>query len=127
MFYNKRQVKNISWFPKSEIGKKALQHSVFAVLWGVLLPVIPFPSYILDAPASPFLKSFIIIFIGGPMRMLILLVLVILAFTNSTKALFKIKDRSILGWIWFGILCIIAVFWLFFMVGEFTTVLPKTY
>jgi hypothetical protein len=55
----------------------------------------------------------------GPVRILMLFVFAVYSFIYSSKAIFKEKDRSVLGWICFGFLCLIAAFWTLFIIGEF--------
>jgi hypothetical protein len=109
-------MKNINWLPKTLIGKKALRFALFTVLWGILIPAIPFPSFLTGSPY----EIITIILFGPPIRLLILVILAVMSFIYSVRALFKEKDRSILGWICFGFLCLIAAFWTLFIIGEFT-------
>jgi uncharacterized membrane protein (DUF485 family) len=109
-------MKNIIWLPKTLIGKKALRFALFTVLWGILIPTIPFPSFLMGSSY----ETVAIILFGPPIRLLILVILAVMSFIYSKRALFKEKDRSVLGWICFSFLCLTAAFWTFFIIGEFT-------
>jgi len=100
------------WLPKSWEGKRAVIFSASAILWGILLPFIPFPEWIINFWWTQ-------AFFGGPPRILILFVLLILGFYYQRQAVFKIKDRTILVMVLFVIFCLIAAFWILFIIGEF--------
>ncbi len=107
---NTQKVKR-PWLPKSREGKKALIFSALAVVWGILMPIIPFPRWMRDSWGWQ-------IAFGGPPRILLLLVLLIFGFRYLHKAIFKIKDRAILVMILFLLFCLVAAFWIMFFIGE---------
>jgi hypothetical protein len=110
MRMNKKEKRK--WLPVTPIGKKALWFSLAVVIWGILMPMIPFPE--------SWRENVIGGIVGGASRVVILIALIILALKYLIKALFKEKDRSILGWICFGFFCFVAGFWTLFIIGEFT-------
>ena len=100
------------WLPQSREGKRATVFSALAVLWGIFMPIVPFPEWMINLWWAHVL-------FGGPPRILLLLVILILGTLYLYKAVFKVKDRAILVLIFFVLFCLVAAFWVFFIIGEF--------
>ena len=70
----------------------------------------------------PSILSFLNHIIGGFINAIVILsfevILSVVAFYFSYRAIFKNKDRAVLTIAAFCILCLVAGFWLIFMVGE---------
>jgi len=97
----------MKWWPASKGGKIALALCVAAVVYGIFLPSI---------------LSFLQHIIGGFINAIVILsvevILLVVAFYFSYRAIFKNKDRAILTIIAFCMLCLVGAFWLIFAVGE---------
>lgn len=106
---NKQEKQKRPWLPKSKDGKRAVIFSALAIVWGILMPLIPSPEWMRGGLAGG---------INGLSRVLVLFVLLVLGFYYQRKAVFKIKDRSLLVLILFGLFCLVAGFWLMFAIGE---------
>ena len=100
-------INKIEWWPASSVGKIALALCVVAVIYGIFLPSI---------------LSFFQHIIGGLINAIVVLslevILIIVAFYLSCRAIFRNKDRAILNIAAFCLLCLVGAFWLVFAVGE---------
>ena len=97
----------VKWWPVSSGGKIALALCIVAVVYGILLP-----------SALSFLHQFLGMYMDGIAGLSIEIILSIVAFYFSFKAIFKNKDRTILTIVPFCMLCLVGGFWLLFAVGE---------
>jgi hypothetical protein len=99
----------IKWWPGSNNGKIGLALCIFAVVYGILLP-----------SALSFLHHFLgmYMYIDGIVGLSIEIILSIVAFYFSFKAIFKNKDRTVLTIVPFCMLCLVSGFWLVFAVAE---------
>ncbi|MFH1736306.1 MAG: hypothetical protein ABH838_00240 [Actinomycetota bacterium] len=87
------------WWPATRTGRLAVWYGVAAVVWGVL-----FPNFIR--------------FLSGFFMVALEVVLVIMAFFYSIRAVFREKERNLLSFVVFGLLCLVGGFWLLFALGE---------
>ena len=97
------------WVPTTRDGKKALAFCLAAIVWGILMPLIPFPESLRGDTAGA---------ISGGVVIGIEILLAILGLLFSIRAIFKAKDRSVLSIAVFIMFCIVVGFWLFFAIGN---------
>jgi hypothetical protein len=97
----------VKWWPASRDGKIALALCTVAVVYGIL---------ILSALSA--LRQFFGVFIDGRVVVSFEIILSIVAFYFSFRAIFRNKDRAVLTIVPFCVLCLVGGFWLLFAFGE---------
>ena len=120
-------MRNIAWFPKTKTGKMAIGFIIFVIILGCLLIIlnnVPHPASwdVYDTAEMTYDGGVVF---GGLVEsltfygILVSVIFLILAYIYSVKALFKVKDSSILGWICFGLVCLIILWLLYVLVGVY--------
>lgn len=97
------------WLPESKNAKIALRFCAAAVVWGILMPFIPFPQFAIGGLRGLF---------SGLVVISIEVILIITAWFFSYKAIFKEKEGSVITLLIFGLFCLVGGFWLLFALGE---------
>ncbi|MFA5070322.1 MAG: hypothetical protein WC528_03490 [Patescibacteria group bacterium] len=94
------------WLPQTKEGKRALIFGIITIVWGLLFVSLG------NLTARLFRIP------GGFFSVLLEIVFFIFGLYYSIKAIFKIKERTILNIIVFILLCLVGGFWLMFALGE---------